>query len=313
MNTALNSGVSGSLQFSVDGVNVGSPVTVNGAGTYSVPYTITQGQGTYNVKALFTGATGAILGGSAGATLTVSASTVTLTPSASNTAAARVTSAGGTGSFQLTVSFQLPPALQGVDISKAVPVTTTLDPLVGTTTTQISCPTSTSVASGVLTATASCSSVPVNVYQATLTIGGSYLSGSSTSVISVFDPSLGAVEGGGTVVANGVNGTFAANVKYNKNGQPEGDVLYIAHKPGANVKLKSNALQSMSIVGNTVVILGKATVDGVGSYAFQATVVDQSATGDLFGLQVTDPSGKAVPELSFSPTQLTGGSIELPN
>ena len=129
----------------------------------------------------------------------------------------------------------------------------------------------------------------------------------------MFDPSLGAVEGGGTVLANGVTGTFAANVKYNKSGQPQGDVLYIAHKPGANVKLKSNALQSMSIVGNTVVILGKATLDGVGGYAFQATVVDQSATGDHFGLQVTDPSGKAVPELSFSPIQLSGGSIELPN
>src|SRR5262245_11168724 len=53
----------------------------------------------------------------------------------SNPPVARVTSAGGTGSFELTASFQLPPALQGVDISTAVPVTATLNPLVGTTTT----------------------------------------------------------------------------------------------------------------------------------------------------------------------------------
>jgi hypothetical protein len=88
--------------------------------------------------------------------------------------------------------------------------------------------------------------------------------------------------------------------------------MYLEHRPGADVTLKSNSLQSMSIVGNTAVILGKATLGGVGNYTFQATVIAQSATGDLFGLQVTDPSGKVVPDLSFSPINLKGGNILVP-
>ncbi len=84
LNTALNPAVAGSLQFSVDGVNAGGPVAVNGAGTYSVPYTITKGQGSYIVQATFSGAAAGILGNSASNTLTVSANNVTLAPSATN-------------------------------------------------------------------------------------------------------------------------------------------------------------------------------------------------------------------------------------
>jgi hypothetical protein len=198
------------------------------------------------------------------------------------------------------------------ETEEARPAPVTQHPLVGTT--QISCPVSTSVASGVLTATASCSSVPVNVYDLKVSIGGSYYTGSSDSVVSVFDPSLGAVTGGGTLLHNDVNGIFGVNVKYNKAAQPQGAIMYIEHRPGADVTLRSNSLQSMSVVGNTAVVLGKATVGGVGNYAFQATVTGNGASpsNDLFGLQVTDPSGKAVPDLSFSPISLKGGSIQIP-
>src|SRR5262249_47194088 len=103
-------------------------------------------------------------------------------------------------------------------------------------------------------------------------------------------------------------------VKYNKNAQPQGSVMYLEHRPGTDVTLKSNALQSMSIVANTAVILGKATVNGVGNYSFQATVIGNglASADNLFGLQVTDPSGKVVPDLSFSPISLKSGKILVP-
>ena len=77
--------------------------------------------------------------------------------------------------------------------------------------------------------------------------------------------------------------------------------------------LESDAPQSMSIVGNTAVILGKATLNGVANYSFQATVIDNGEPGrnDLFGLQVKDPNWAAVPDLSFSPATLTGGNIQV--
>ena len=76
--------------------------------------------------------------------------------------------------------------------------------------------------------------------------------------------------------------------------------------------LESNSLQSMSIVGNTAVILGTATLNGVGNYTFQATVIDNGEPGanDQFGLQVKDPSGHAVADLSFAPITLSGGNIK---
>jgi hypothetical protein len=312
MNSALNSAVSGSLQFSVNGANAGGPVTVNGAGVYTVPYTITQAQGPYNVNAVFSGATAGILGSYANNGLTVSAENANVTPSANNPMAVQVSSTGGTASFQLTAAIQEVADGSLGDISKATPVTVKLNPLVAAP--QVSCPVTTTVASGILTAVATCSSVPVNVYDVAIAIGGNYYTGSVDSVVSVFDPSLGAVTGGGVLSHNGVNGIFGVNVKYNKSGQAQGSVMYLEHRPGADVTLKSNSLQSMSKVGNTAVILGKATLGSAGNYTFQATAIGNGASrsNDLFGLQVTDPTGKLVPDLSFSPINLTGGNIQLP-
>ena len=195
VNAALNSGVSGGLQFSVDGVNAGSAIPVNGAGTYSVPYTVTQGQGTYAVKAVFTGASAAIIGNAATSTLTVTPNSVTLAPALSNPTSVQIVSTGTPASFQFTASFTLPAPLPSGAPLSALPVTATLEPLLGTT--KVTCPVTTSLTSGVLTATASCSGVPVDVYSATLTLSGPYYSGSSTSVIPVYDPSIGNVNAGG--------------------------------------------------------------------------------------------------------------------
>ena len=46
--------------------------------------------------------------------------------------------------------------------------------------------------------------VPVNVYDVGISVGGNNYIGSGSTVLAVFDPSLGFVTGGGTIVRNGV-------------------------------------------------------------------------------------------------------------
>ena len=105
------------------------------------------------------------------------------------------------------------------------------------------------------------------------------------------------------------------NAKYLKNGQIQGSLLYIEHRVSGDVMLKSNALKALSIVGNTAVLLSKATLNGVGGYSFQATLIDngEPGTNDQFGLEVTDPGGAQVSDLTFTPITLTGGNIQVPH
>ena len=308
-NPALNSSVAGSLQFSVNGVNIGSPVLVNGAGTYNIPYTVTQSQGAYPIQAGFTGSTG-VIGGIATNTLNVARENATVTPSPNNPMAVSVAAAGGTASFTLTVAIQESGGGSLGDISKATPVVVTLNPTVSAPT--ITCPVTTSLASGVLTAVAACSNVPVNAYDAVATIGGSYYTGSTDMAVGVYDLSLGAVSGAGTLQHGANAANFEVNAKYDKSGQPQGTLTYKEHRQGADVTINTTAVQSMSIVGNSAVILSKATVNGQGNYTVQATLVSsQPSSNGLFGLLVTDPAGNVVPELSFIPINLKGGTIQV--
>jgi hypothetical protein len=134
-------------------------------------------------------------------------------------------------------------------------------------------------------------------------------------VLAVYDPSLGFVTGGGIIFHNGVNATFGFNVKYKKNEAPQGELLYIECRPTGLVKLKSTSMQSLSIVGNTGVFIGKATLNEVGNHTFRATVVDNGEPGsnDQFGLRVTAPGGAMIPGLTFDPITLSGGNIQVPH
>jgi len=156
--------------------------------------------------------------------------------------------------------------------------------------------------------------VPVNVYDVSFTIGGSFYAGSAESVLAVFDPSLGNVTGGGTIVHNGAVSNFGFNIKYLKNCNAQGQVLYMEHRPSGDVKVKSNAIGTSSIAGNTGIVLGKATVNGVGNYSFRLVAVDNGEPGssDQLGLALTDPNGNAVPDLTFAPITLNGGNIQVP-
>jgi hypothetical protein len=73
--------------------------------------------------------------------------------------------------------------------------------------------------------------VAVNVSDVTITIGGNYYSGSGGTVVTVFDPSPGFVTGGGVITHDGIQANFGSNVRYKRNALPQGQLLYIEHRP----------------------------------------------------------------------------------
>jgi hypothetical protein len=160
-------------------------------------------------------------------------------------------------------------------------------------------------------ACAALNNVPVNVYSVGIGVGGNNYTGSGATAVAVFDPALGGFNGIGTVVHNGRNGTFMFNVKYKKDGTPQGGLIYVERRPTGFVALQTGAVQSLSVVGNTGVISGRASLNGVGNHTFRATVVDASKNGkgDRFGLQVISPSGAVVTDMTFDPITLRGGNI----
>jgi hypothetical protein len=164
------------------------------------------------------------------------------------------------------------------------------------------------------TACVTLNNVPVNVYDVTLTINGNFYQGSGSTVLVVYDPSLGFVAGGGHLIHNGFNATVGVNIKYLKSGNAQGSLLYIEHRPTGDVVVKSNAVTSMAIVGGEAVPTGKAVVNGVGNYGFIARVIDNGDPGsnDQFGLRITNPSGGLVADLTFNPIVLSGGNFSVP-
>jgi hypothetical protein len=301
----------GSLQFAVNGVAAGAPITVTGAGTYTTSYTIALAQGSsYAISAAFTSGTPLASSSSGSNTLAVSREDATLTPSSTNSQAVQVNTAGGTaGPVTLTASIKEVADGSLGNISKATASVTLVPVVAGGG--NITCPV-TYTGGGVLTATCP-NTVPVNVYDMQWRITGNYYQGKTDSVLAIYDPSLGFVTGGGTVLDNAVPAEFAMNVKYLKSGNIQGGMIYIEHRHSGDVVVKTNSLTSLSVITNTAVLLSKATVNGVGGYAIQATAIDNGTPGvnnDKFGLQVT---GSPNAGIVFSPQLITGGNIQVPH
>jgi subtilisin-like proprotein convertase family protein len=303
----------GAVEFKVNGGVVGSALVVSGMAT--LPYTIPLQQGSYPIMATYSSSSPGT-GSSGTNTLTVSRENALVTPSAANPAQVKVNTAGGTaGPITLCAAINEVSDGSPGNISLAIPVTFVLTPVApGSPTITQTATVSGGGVGGTLTACVTLNNVPVNVYDVSISIGGNYYTGSASTVLAVYDPSLGFVTGGGTIARNGVIANFGFSVKYLKNGNAQGSLLYIEHRATGDVKLKSNAMQSLSIVGNTGVIIGKATLNDVGNHSFRATVVDngEPGTNDQFGLQVTAPGGVILPDLTFSPMTLRGGNIQVP-
>jgi hypothetical protein len=305
----------GTVQFTVNGIAAGT-APVNGAGTVTLPVTIALQAGNYPITATFVSSNPFYLGSSGSGTLSVSRENATVTPSALNPTAVKVNSAGGTaGPIALSAAITEVNDGSPGNTSNAVPVTFTLTPIAaGPSYTQTVLSGTGGGIGGTLNVSATFASVAVNVYDVSISIGGNYYTGSGSTVLAVFDPSLGFVTGGGRVIRNGVAANFGFSVKYLKNGSPQGSFAFVEHRSTGDVKLKSNSLQSLSIAGNTGVLLGKASLNDVGNYTFRLTIVDNGEPGssDQFGLQVTSPNGSIIPDLTFSPITISGGNIQVP-
>jgi hypothetical protein len=166
---------------------------------------------------------------------------------------------------------------------------------------------------------------PANVYEVTLVIGGSYYTGTGTTAFTVFDPSAGFASGGGWIINpnTGYRANYGVNVKYLKNGNAQGSILYIDHRPNGDYKVKSTSLNSnggFAIVpitgGSEAQIAGKANYGlndvFTGNYSFIARVIDKGTTGtnDQFGLRLIAPNGQT--EFFFNPQPLGGGNNQVP-
>ncbi len=254
------------------------------------------------------------MGASGSGALTVVKEDAIVTPAASNPTAVKVNSPRGTaGPINLCAAINEANDESLGDISLAAPVTFTLTPFTGSAApiTQTATITGGGVG-GTLNACVMFNNVSVNVYNVAISVGGSHYAGAGATAFSVFDPTLGAFKGAGTINHNGRPGIFFFNVRYGRNGAPQGSLLYAERQPGGLVTLKSASIQSMSIVGNTGIIVGTASLNGAGNRAFRAIVVDNGrpTRSDRFGLQVFAPGGAIVPEMTFDPAPLTGGSVK---
>jgi hypothetical protein len=307
--------LTGSVEFFVNNVSVGA-APVDGSGVATMNAQILLAAGSYPVKAVFSSSNPVILGSMGTSTLTVTKENAVVTPSDSNPTQVKVNSPGGSAG-RITLCAAVAEVSDGSpgDISLATPVTFTLSPVgPGSPITQNGALSGGGVG-GTLTACATFNNVPVNVYDVAINVGGNNYTGSGGAMLAVFDPSLGFVTGAAAIVHDGRIAILAFNVKYKRNGAPQGELLYVEHRPTGLVKLKSASMQSLSIVGNTGVIIGKATVNGVGNHTFRATVVDNGEPGrnDQFGLRVTAPSGAIIADLTFDPITLSAGNIQVPH
>ena len=314
--TYLDQTISGNVQFSVDGNAVGSPVAVNSSGEATTSYTVDVAAGPHTITAAFTSTNSAFLNSSNTGTLTVSKEDATVSPSAGNAFAVKVNSPGGTGG-PIPLCFEINEVSDGSpgDTSKITSVTVNVIPIGSGS--AVSAGTVVLSGGGVGTTRTACftlNNVPVNVYDVTLTINGNFYQGTGSTVLVVYDPSLGFVAGGGHLIHNGYKASVGVNIKYLKSGNAQGSLLYIEHRPTGDVVVKSNAIGSMAIVGGEALPTGKATVNGAGNHGFIARIIDNGDPGfaDRFGLRVTSPAGALLVDLTFDPIQLSGGNFSVP-
>lgn len=235
---------SGSLQFQVDGTNAGPAIPIGGGGVYTASYTIAKTAGSYGITATLIPSTPNVSGSTGTGLLTVNKEDATITPAAGNSQTVKVNTAGGTaGPVTLTGTVAEPADGSPGAISNAV-VTVTLVPAIADGA-SIVCPVTNSA--GALTAT--CSTVPVQAYTVQWRTAGNYYQGAPVdTMLAVYDPSLGFVTGGGTVLDNGVAADFAFSVKHQKDGSLQGGLTFVEHRAAGNVKVSTASLTSMSML-----------------------------------------------------------------
>jgi len=190
--------------------------------------------------------------------------------------------------------------------------------------------------------------VAVNTYVVRMAIEGDYYTGVGEDALTIFDPSLGFVTGGGWFYWPGTDDAdsgypgdrtnFGVVMKYNKGGSNlRGNFLMVSHLPdGTNHRVKSNALSGLAIGEVSEVddsfgwssFSGKATYqvpgeeDAIGNHEFTVYVEERGtahAGHDRIWVAVEDKDDVALPDLSMVLTasdnavEIEGGNIFVPH
>ena len=157
--------------------------------------------------------------------------------------------------------------------------------------------------------------------------------GTAESVFTVYDPSLGFTTGGGWFYWPDTEDktNFGFTVKYNKKGnKAQGSLLLIRHTDEGNFRVKSNAMQALSVGEGDgfgwASFSGKATYrepgwpEPIGNYYFLTYVEDWGEPGvsDRFWIEVQDSDGViqtlALPRDAVSNAEvIDGGNIVVPH
>ncbi len=307
--------LAGTVAFTVNGGNAGV-ATVNAAGVATVSYSIQLGAGPYTIAAQFVSTNPAFANSAGSNTLTVTRENATVTPSSTNPFSVPVTgNTGSAASVTLTAAIKEVTDATPGNISNAVPVTCTLNPVAPATVLTQTATVSGGGVGGTLTASCTFTNVPVDVYEVVFSVGGNFYTGTSSSTLAVFDPNGGFTTGGGTVIHNSVSSDFSFNAKYKNNGSLDGSLLYIEHRSTGDVKVQGSTAQTLAVTGVEAIFIMNVTLNGVSGYTAQVTAVDNGEPGnhDTFGLTLTGPGNTPVPDLTFAPITISGGNIQIHN
>lgn len=142
-----------------------------------------------------------------------------------------------------------------------------------------------------------------------MSVGGSFYQGSANALLTIFDPSLGFVTGGGTILRRSVLSNFAIDAKYVGRSRIQGSSEFVEHSASGAKKLMSTAMQSLSIVGDHAYAIGEASLNGKPGYHFVLRLINR----DQLGLELRDPTGALVPTLSFAPIPIQSGRLVVPH
>ena len=305
----------GAVQFTIDGVAVGSAVAVgaNGKATLS-DVQMTMAPGPHSVGAVFTPTDQTLFQGSTAtpASLTVAKEDASIVYSADNTTAMKVTTSGGPLAanalvLQLGVKEAEPdaatsPGATGVGSNiSGVGLTVSLVPIGPGSVSALTCSATGVTGSGYATTrTFTCAnpaSLPVNVYAVQATLTSDYYQATQyEDVVTVYDPAAGFVTGGGTFRIDGDLVRFGVNLKYKTNGKnttaTQGSVFAVRHHAnGRKSRFASNALNSAVAIGeDRTVPMGWAVLSGKATYTTwdAATSSEVTLGGQAFTVYVED-------------------------
>jgi uncharacterized repeat protein (TIGR01451 family) len=307
--------LTGTVAFTVNGGNAGV-AAINASGVATVSYSVQLGAGPYTIGAQFVSGNPAFANSAGSNTLTVSRENATVTPSSSNPFSVPVTGNTGTAA-SITVGAAIHEVTDATlgNISNAVPVTCTLNPVAPAPVLTQTATVSGGGIGGTLNASCTFTNVPVDVYELVISVGGTFYTGSSSSTLAVFDPNGGFTTGGGTITHNGVNANFSFNAKYKNNGSLDGTLLYIEHRSTGDVKVQGSVAHTLAVSGNGAVFVMDVTLNGVSGYSAIVAVVDNGEPGsnDTFALALTGPGNTPVTDLTFTPITISGGNIQIHN